>query len=391
MKIVKSHKIRLVPNNVQETYFKKACGVSRVAYNWGLARWTALHDNGEKTSAMGIKKEFNQVKKELFPWISEIHKDANQQPFANLATAFSRFFKKQNEYPVFKKKGIHDSFYISNDKLTIDDKAIKIPKLGWVKLREELRFNGKINSAVVSKIADKWFVSISVTLDEMSPTCDNQDVVGVDLGVKTLATLSTGEVFDNIKALRNNEERLKRLQRCLSRKLKGSNNRRKARMHVAIQHYKISCLRKDVLHKITTYLAKNYGVIVLEDLNVSGMLKNHKLAKAITDISFYEFRRQLEYKAKLYGSHVVFANRFFPSSKKCSSCGNVKKELKLSERVYTCDVCGLKIDRDLNAARNLEQIGRVSPESTPVEMEALATCSLRSETTVCEAGINLHK
>jgi len=392
-----AHTIRLFPTEAQETFFRKACGCARVAYNYGLSEYQRLRKEGQKPNILEIKKRFNAEKKVLFPWMSETNKDANQQPFANLQSAFSRFFKKQNKYPVFKKKGRKDSFYISNDKFGVEDKAFWIPKLGWVKGAEELRFKGKITSATVKRKANYWFVVISVETDKAFTTCDNQAVVGVDLGIKTLATLSDGKVLEAVKPLRAHLDRLKLLQRWASRKVKGSSNRHKANRKVAKIHYRVACLRKDILDKLTTYLCENYQAVVVEDLNVSGMLKNHCLALSLVDCGFGEFRRQLEYKSLLHGNTLIIANRWFPSSKMCSGCGHVKEALALSEREYVCEHCGLVIDRDLNAAINLrnyglEQLRTACPEVTPVDKKALVYLSSIevNETVLGEAGISEH-
>jgi len=386
-----THSIRLYPNKAQETFFKKACGCARVAYNYGLGEYKKQLDAGQKPKVFDIKKQFNQEKKMLYPWMSETNKDANQQPFTNLQKAFTRFFKKQGKFPVFKKKGIKDSFYISNDKFGVEETKFWIPKLGWVKGAEELRFKGKITSATIKRKANYWFVVVSVETENTHTACENQAVVGVDLGIKTLATLSDGKVIESASPLRKRLDKLKLLQRWLSRKVKGSSNRRKVIQRVSKVHYEVTCLRKDVLDKLTTYLCENYQVICIEDLNVSGMVKNHCLALSISDMGFGDFRRQLEYKSVLNGNTLIFADRWFPSSKMCSSCGAVKEDLTLSDRVYKCN-CGLVINRDLNAAINLKNYGlkqlrAVSPEVTPVEMEAL-TCRVASETTVVEAGIS---
>ncbi len=387
-----AHTIRLYPNKAQETFFRKACGCARVAYNYGLAEYKKQLDAGQKPKVLDIKKQFNQDKKVLYPWMSETNKDANQQPFTNLQSAFNRFFKRQTKFPVFKKKGIRDSFYISNDKFGVEEKKFWIPKLGWVKGAEALRFKGKITSATVKRKANYWFVVVSVETENTHTACENQTVVGVDLGIKTLATLSDGKVIESVNPFRKCLGRLKLLQRWLSRKTKGSSNRKKAIQRVSKVHYEVACMRKDVLDKLTTHLCENYQVICVEDLNVSGMLKNHKLALSISDLGFGEFRRQLEYKSLLNGNTLIVADRWFPSSKTCSGCGHVKAALLLSEREYICEYCGLVIDRDLNAAINLrnyglEQLRAVSPEVTPVEMGALA-CRAASETAVNEAGIS---
>lgn len=354
MNIVLAHKIELRPNNIQKGYFARACGTARFVWNWGLSEWKRQYEEGLKPSGLGLKKEFNAIKTERFPWVFEVLRDANSQPFSNLQKAFTGFFKGVSKYPTFKKKGIGDSFYIANDQFKIEQKKIHIPKLGWVRMTECLAYSGKILSATVSRTADKWFVSFNVQMDITPAICENQAVAGVDLGVKNLATLSTGEVIEGPKILRKMQKKLKRLQQSLSRKKKGSKNREKQKRKVARLHYRISSIRLDALHKLTSKLVRNYSVIVIEDLNVRGMMSNGKLAKAISDMGFHEFRRQLGYKSPIAGAHVIIADRWFPSSKRCSACGEKHRGLTLSDRTFVCPTCSFKIDRDINAAKNLE-------------------------------------
>jgi len=356
MEIILSHKIRLDPNKEQIVYFAKACGIARFAWNWGLAEWQEQYGAGLKPSGLSLKKEFNALKGTDFRWTYEVTKYACQQPFIFLQKAFVNFFGGTAEYPKFKKKGIHDSFYIGNDHFDIEGKKIRFPKLGRVKMRECLRFSGKIISATVSKTAGMWFVSISVKLGTSPTACESQAVAGVDLGIAKLATVSDGSVTENPKAYRKLEKKLAKIQRSLSRKVKGSKNREKAKRRVAGLHYRISCIRQDTVYKLTAGLIRNYPVIVIEDLNVKGMMANSKLSKAVADTGFYEFRRQLEYKMKMSGGMLLIADRFFPSTKKCSQCGNISSEITLSDRIYTCPVCGLVIDRDYNAALNLRDL-----------------------------------
>lgn len=209
-------------------------------------------------------------------------------------------------------------------------------------------------SVTICRQADRWFISFPVET-EIKLTSKRVDVVGVDLGVKILATLSTGEVFEGAKSYRQLEHKLARLQRIVSRRDLKSNNWYKAQLKVARLHKRIADIRKDVLHKLTTYLTKNHGQIIVEDLNISGMLANHKLAKSIADMGFFEFRRQLDYKCPLYGSELIIADRWFASSKLCSNCGAKKESLSLKERTYQCDVCSFSLDRDLNASINLSR------------------------------------
>ncbi|MBF0228680.1 MAG: transposase [Desulfamplus sp.] len=355
MNINLSHKIELNPNNKQSNFLARACGVSRFTYNWGLAEWKKQYESGLKPTGFGLKKEFNAVKKDLFPWIMESPRDANSQSFADLQTAFNNFFKGRSGYPVFKKKGCNDSFYIANDQFKIDCKKIRIPKIGWIRLKESLNLSGKILSASVSRSADKWFVSISLSMEITPVKIENQDIIGVDLGIKHLAAVSNGEKIEGSRALKRMEKKLKRLQQSFSKTQKGSKNREKQKRKISRLHYRIRCIRLDLINKLTTKLSKNHSVIVIEDLNVKGMMANHKLAKAISDMGFYEFKRQMEYKSKIFGSHIIIADRWFPSSKRCSICGNINKDLTLSDRIFKCPSCSSTIDRDLNAAINLSQ------------------------------------
>jgi putative transposase len=230
---------------------------------------------------------------------------------------------------------------------------IQLPRLGRIRLKEkrESYFKGRVLSATVTRRADRWYVSVTVEIEIDNPEPPSGGPVGVDLGVKTLATLSDGTMYSNPRVLEKRLRKLKRLCKSLSRKKRGSKNRERARLGVARLHLRVFNIRQDTLHKITTYLAKNHSQIVIEDLCVSGLLKNRKLSRVIADVGFYELRRQLE--CKWYGSELVVAPRFYPSSKRCSACGNIKRDLTLSDRVYVCKECGLEMDRDLNAACNL--------------------------------------
>jgi putative transposase len=250
-------------------------------------------------------------------------------------------------------------------------------------MREELRFEGKINSVVISRTADRWFVSIQVDSPITFPKHENQMSVGIDLGISKLATLSDDIAFESPKPLKRLLWRLKRQQRKLSRKTLGSSNFKKQVEALSRLHMRIANIRKDSLHKVTTFLTSNYSQIGIEDLNVKGMVRNHKLSRALSDVGFGEWRRQLEYKAAWRDAKIVFHDRFFPSSKICSQCSLIKESLSLSERVFMCD-CGFVIDRDLNAARNLNPVPKVLRKFTPAEMTALR----KSVTPVSVTSIN---
>jgi putative transposase len=326
----------------------------------GLNKWSEMYKNWkgdntlEKPNAFLIKKEFNKIKESEFLWIYESPKDANQQAFTNLGSAFKKFFKKQTKYPKFKKKFQRDSFYVSNDQFKIVENQIKLPIIGIVKMTECLKFIGKIISCTISKTANRWFASVNVEMkDYKKHKKIKNEIIGIDLGLKTFAVCSNGEKFEAPKPLK----KLKRKQRRLSNKIKGSNNRKKEVQKVAKLHYKIACIRKDFLHKLSTKICSENQTIILEDLKVSNMIKNHKLAKSISDAAWSEFRRQITYKSEIFDNNLIIVDTFAPTSKTCSNCGCKKHDLKLSDRIFKCNECNFEIDRDLNASLNLYTLG----------------------------------
>ena len=373
--MILGHTIELAPNNKQATYFNKACGVARLAYNWALAEWQKQYQadknyrdecqaNGieiDKTklnspNQFKLRKQLNSIKKQQFPFMAKVTKCSPQEAIIQLGKAFDNFFKGRAKYPQFRKKGINDKFSLTNDQFKLIGKKIKIPNLGWVKLKENLRFNGKILNATVFKKGSKWFVSVGVEIDNPPKlNAKTHKSVGIDLGITDLATLSDGTKAQAPKPLKTKLKQLKRLSKSLSRKQKGSNNREKAKTKLSRLHYKISCIRKDFLHKLTTNLVKQFDVICLENLNIKGMVKNCKLSCAISDLGFYEFKRQLIYKANMQGKTVKEVDRFYPSSKTCSSCGFVmaKENLTLATRLWTCPNCKASHDCDVNASLNI--------------------------------------
>ncbi|BFL70100.1 IS200/IS605 family element RNA-guided endonuclease TnpB [Moraxella osloensis] len=380
--MIKGHTIELTPNNKQATYFAKACGVARLAYNWALAEWQnqyqadkVYRDNCQKNgiaidrtklnnpSQFKLRKQLNFIKKTKFPFMFDVTKCSPQEAIIQLGKAFDNFFKGRAKYPQFRKKGINDKFSLTNDQFKIIGKNIKIPNLGWVKLTENLRFNGKIMNGTIFKKGMKWFVSIGVEINETPKPLPRTDkAIGIDLGITDLAVLSNGTKVQAPKPLKSKLKQLRRLSKQLSRKQKGSKNREKAKTKLSRLHYKISCIRKDFIHKLTTKLVKMYDVICIENLNVKGMVKNRKLSRAISDLSFYEFKRQLIYKANQSGKTVKEVDRFYPSSKTCSHCGFVmaKIDLTLAIRNWQCPSCHTQHDRDINASLNiLNQADRV--------------------------------
>ena len=370
--LYKSFKIRLEPNNKQLSSFLGHAGVKRHAYNIGLAYCNDLYEKGEKTpSAIDLHKWLVANIKKEFSWYYDYSKFSSQQALRDLETAYKNFHRLQKKsgyslkgkkgslqgVPKFKKKGVRDSFYLEGA-IKIENKKIKLPKIGWVNLSEYVEFS-EVKNCVISRIADDWFVSFKAEHRPVK-TEKKREYLGIDLGVKTLATLSNDEIFENLKPYEKAKRKLRKQQKEVSRRfVKGaksqSANYKKSVAKLAKTHKKIADVRKDNLHKITTYLAKNFEVVSIEDLKPKNMIKNHILASAILDGGFFEFKRQLLYKKEWYGGSVFIANQFFPSSKICNVCGIKNNNLKLSQRTWTCEN-GHLLDRDLNASINLEKL-----------------------------------
>lgn len=299
--MIRSHRIRLNPMPEQAQYFAMVAGTRRFVYNWGLAEWKRQHEAGEKPSALALKKQFNAIREEQFPWTYLVTKCAIEGAFMDLAAAFKRFFDgcktgHKIGYPRFKtKKRSRDRFYVANDKFDVSGHWIKLPHIGLVNMTEKLRFTGKILSARITRTAGWWFVSIAVEM----PDAHQQQLpgkIGMDLGVNRLATLSDGSVLENQKPLKSLLRQVKRAHRSMSRKQKYSKNREKVRLKLARLHYRIASIRDDLLHKLTTALSESYGVVAVEDLHVKGMLQNHKLAQALDDAAFGKLVALLEHK-----------------------------------------------------------------------------------------------
>ncbi|MBY3433415.1 transposase [Rhizobium laguerreae] len=357
-----AHKIALDPNNKQRTHLAKAAGTARFAFNWALAEWQRQYDawkldnSLERPSQYLLRRQLNAIKRTDYPWMAEVTKNAPQMAIVQLGEAFKNFWAKRAKYPAFRKKGVDDRFTLTNDQFILNGSRIRIPNLGWVRMREPLRFEGKIQSATISRKADRWFVSFNVILDNLShlPKAENQGATGVDVGLTTHATLSNGEKVVGPKPHRKLLNRMKRLSRNLSRKEKGSKNRSKARVKLAKLHMRIADIRGDATHKLTTSITRRYHTIGAEGLNVRGMMRNRRRARATADMGLFETRRQMTYKASMRGGIVVAADKWFPSSKLCHCCGWKNEALTLKDRKWVCEGCGTEHDRDVNAAVNLE-------------------------------------
>jgi len=301
----------------------------------------------------------------------QVSKCAPQEALKNLENAFNHFFRRMQKgekpgFPKFKSRKLGTGSFRLTGKIHVFKDYIQLPRLGRLRLKESGYLPSEANnvhilSATVSEKASRWFVSLQVQ-EEVEISENKGPVVGVDVGIHTFATISDGSVFENPKTMHRFERKLKRMHRSLSRKRRGSRNREKVKSNLQTLYARMVNIRKDAIHKVTTLLAKTKSVVVIEHLNVRGMQKNSHLAKSMSDIGFFEFRRQLEYKTIWYGSKLCLVPLFFPSSKKCSRCGYVKGKLMLSTRIYQCEKCGLTLNRDLNASYNLEFIAVSSTE-----------------------------
>jgi putative transposase len=386
----RSQKLLLKPTLEQERLFRGSAGLSRFAWNWAVAllkRHYELFGRGSdgkrrkgyrRPSAFTLGTFWNRIKDRRFPWVRKYSQLIPKGSFRKVELAYEAAFaamKRTGRWnpPRFHKKGVKESFCVSSgatDKLARQGQRFSIPRVGFVKCVTPIRWpDSKRLTARIKLVAGRWWLFIAYDLPDPKPLPKRRPPCGVDLGCTTFATVaSMGIITEELappKPFSKAKKKLRRLQRRLSRRVKGSKRKAKARLAVAKAHQRVGNIRDNFLHQLSAKLVKTYGTIVLEDLCVAGMARGF-LSGTIHDMGFYEFRRQVEYKAEAAGTKVVFADRFFPSSKMCHACGFVRKELELSERVLWCR-CGEIIDRDHNAALNLEKLGRRSPEVTPVE------------------------
>jgi len=334
--MIKAHKIRLNPTEEQRGYFAKAAGTARFVWNWALAEWNRHYEAGEKPTALKLKKQFNEIRREQFPWTWEVTKNASDQPFLDLGKAFTTFFEGKQGRPKFKsKKRSKASFYLANDQFELGDHRIWIPKLGWVNMAENLRFKGKVTGARVTRTADWWFISITVQVADRRADA-RKAAVGLDVGLNRLVTLSTGEGYENQAFLKTALQKLRQANKRLHRRRIGSKNREQARRQVARLHYRITCMRDDVLHKLTTRIADCYGIVGIEDLHLKGLLKNRRLSRSFSDAALGKLLNLLTSKVEQRGGQVIKVGRFFPSSKTCHCCGWKWEDMELSDRIFLC-------------------------------------------------------
>jgi putative transposase len=358
----------LRPNKVQAEYFSRSAGVTRMSYNWALAEWKrqALEwwESGKQTmfpTAFSLQKQFNAIKKETWPWITEISKLVPEAAIFAVGQAYDAYKAGQTRYPRFKCRGkSRESFLAaaSYRECSIEGIKIKFPKIGWIPVGRECRWpNARIMKAVISKRAGKWYASVSFEISDGAVAERPNLCAGVDLGIKTPLTVACGGAsialgVGLLERLNVERRKLRRANKTLNRRVKGSNRNRLAKARVARIQKRISDIRSDFQHKATTTISSMAHRIGVETLHVKGLLRNGRLARHISDVGFFELKRQLAYKADI----LVEADRFYPSSKTCSCCGSVKEKLSLSDRVFVCEACGFICDRDENAARNLEKL-----------------------------------
>ena len=374
--MIKAIKIRLFPTKEQELLMLKSIGCSRFAYNWALGKYNVRYKNNEKCSMSDIRKEFTQLKKEEdFKWLNEVSNTTMVESMRNLDKAFKVFFKKKAKYPKFKsKRKSSKSFYVRYDRLCFKDNMCNIEKIGKVRFKTNYDIpKCKYSNPYCSFDGKYWYLSFGCEQNESQVELNEKLSIGVDLGIKDLAICSNDIIIKNINksiVVRKLEKRLKRLQRQISRKYDSLKNNKtfskgekliktqniiKLERKIKLIYRRLKNIRNNHIHQATNKIIKCHPYrIVMEDLNVSGMMKNKHLSKAIAEQCFYEFIRQMEYKCEFNGIKFVQADRFYPSSKTCSCCGSIKKDLKLKDRVYKCN-CGLSIDRDLNASINLSK------------------------------------
>ena len=384
--MVKSIKVRLNPNNKQLTKLFQYAGCARFAYNWAINREEENHKQGNKfLSDMDLRKEFTQLKKlQEYKWLNEVSNNVTKQAIKDACNAYKGFFKGQSKFPKFKsRKHSTPSFYQDNVKIQFTDTHVKVEafsmskkqnkqKLNWIKLCEKKKIptDCKYMNPRFTYDGLYWYVSVSIEVDDNTEnTLPSNEGIGIDLGIKDLAVCSDENTYKNInktQRVKKLEKRKRRLQRSVSRKYcknkKGdnyckTNNIIKREKELLKIIKRLTNIRHNYLHQTTSEIIKRKpSFICIEDLNVSGMMKNRHLSKAVQEQKFYEFRRQIEYKAKWNNIPVIIADRFFPSSKMCSCCGHIKKDLKLSDRIYKCE-CGNIINRDFQASLNLQKYG----------------------------------
>ncbi|MEM3828538.1 MAG: RNA-guided endonuclease TnpB family protein [Conexivisphaerales archaeon] len=377
--MIKTLKVRLYPNRQQKILLEKHFGACRFIYNHFLEVRTKYHAEHKDSMKKGLNvfdtlKMLTALKKE-YVWLYEINSRSLEHSLIELDKAFRAFFKHNNSYPNFRSKKDNQYFIVPSGFRASNNRLI-IPKFReGIVYKDKSTIPEKIKQIIITKDVDRYYASIQYEINE--ELSKGAGAIGIDMGIKSFITTSDGLQIEPLNALRKMEKRLIRQQKKLSRKKKGSNNRMKQVVKVQKIYQHIRDARMDFNHKVSSAIAKHYGTLVIENLNIQGMVRNHRIAKSIADQGWYQFKRMLSYKMKWRNGELIEIERFVPSSKICSKCGNIKHDLKLSDRIYHCDVCGFSIDRDLNAAINIlkigmNKIGRGTPEFTPAESATAA-------------------
>lgn len=385
----KAFKARLITNNRESGLLNRCASASRYVYNWALADRIYHYKIGEKTNRFDQCKRFNAIKDELCPWIRELPYAIVNFSFLHLDSAYQNFFRRvkggaeKAGFPKFKNRYSSKAFTI-NGAIKVEPTRVRLPVIGWMRLMEHdyIPVDADILYATMTERAGNWYISVTCEIPQPDQTTGVGGVIGVDVGIKTLASLSTGETFYNPRPIYQYEAKLKRLQRELARRTRGGKNYKKTLAKKQAVEEKIRNIRGYAQHTASTAIIdKNPATVVVESLNVSGMLKNHKLARSISDVGMGEILRQIKYKSDWHGIEILEADRWYPSSKMCSACGHKKETLSLGERIYKCDNCGLVIDRDLNAAINLAALvkGETHPDCLGSCVDIMAHCEPGSE------------
>lgn len=385
--IYKAFKYRIYPNQDQTILINKHIGSCRWLYNYALNKKVeAYKENKTKLSRFDLSADIPILKQnEDTQWLKEVNSQSLQMSLKNMDEAFTKFFRDKKGFPKFKSKHSNRQSFNIPQNITVDwkNKNVSVPKIKGIKFALDRTPDGEIKSATISKTpTNKYFISILVDTKKKEPKkfkIKEETAIGIDLGIKDFAITSSGDKFENPKNLRKNLRKLKKLQKRASKKQKGSENRRKENLKVALLHEKISNARNDFLHKLSTKLISENQTICLEDLSVENMIKNHKLALSIQDCSWSKFNQYLEYKAEWNGNNIIRIGRFEPSSKMCSNCGKINNELTLRNRTWTCSKCGSFHDRDINAGKNIldfglhenNLIGAGRPKFKPLENASL--------------------
>ena len=372
--MIKTHQNALKPNKAQATLLSRHCGYARVAYNHALNAFKDGLDSGEWKSLYTLKREFNAVKHDEYEWHGELSQNASKNAIHDLDKAIDNWKNKKlpAKFPKHRKRSRKQAFRADNGRGTIHvhDRAVRLPKIGWVKMAESLRFDGEIVQATVTKTYSRWFICLSVETGEKTPDKRDGETMGIDMGLKTLATYSDGTTIDNPKgAIDRQYRKLRRVDKAIarSRNVHGKNQQSNGRQRLYDQRQRIygriENIRNDVHHKATSALtkARHVGKVIVETLNVAGMRRNKSLSRAFHRAGISGFLRMLEYKCEWYGVAFEKADRWFASTKTCSGCGERKVAMDLSQREYVCLACGLVLERDLNAAKNLAQYDAASP------------------------------